>query len=256
MRNKVYGKAMKTGWILTLIGVIVTVVGFNLGGSTNKTGFFALAALGVLLLISGIATVSVYAAMERGVSRALKDSTPLLRFTISAKDYAAYAVAQAEEIRSANRMSLTIALIFCALMAVGGPFLAKENGIIFTFVGIGLALFLGFVFSIATKYRVNKLKNTDKEVVLTQNSAYVGGQFHRWKLPLSFLSEVAYFGAGEYEKSPLALIRITYNAFTRTIVTPYTIVIPVPAGMEEKAKAAVGALQSGVKPAEYGKKHS
>lgn len=256
MAKKLYGKAIKTGWILALIGVIGTVVGFNLGGSTGNDVFFALMALGVLLAISGITTVGVYATMERGLRRVLRDSAPLLRFTISAQDYAVYAEAQAEEIRSTNRISLTIALIFCGLMAVGGPFLVKENGIIYTFVSIGLALFLVSVAWIATKYRINKLKNTDKEVVLTQNGAYVGGEFHMWKLPLSFLSEAVYFAAGEYEKSPLALIRITYNAFTRTIVTPYTIVIPVPAGMEEKAKAAVGALQSGVKPAEYAKKHN
>ena len=256
MAKKVYGKATKTGWILTSVGVIGTVAGFNLGGSTGNDGFFALMALGLVLVVSGLATVGVYAAMERGVSRALKDSAPLLRFTIAAKDYAAYAVAQAEEIRSTNKMSLVIALIFCGLMAVGGPFLVKENGIIYTFTGIGLALFLVFVSWLATKYRVNQLKNADKEVVLTSRSAYIGGQFHMWKLPLSFLSEARYFGAGEYEGSPLAVIRITYNAFTGTIVTPYTILIPVPAGMEEKAKAAVEALQSSVKPQEHGKKHT
>lgn len=253
MAKKIYGKAMKTGWILTLIGVIGTVVGFNLGGSTGNDVFFALMALGVLLLISGIATVGVYAAMERRLSRALKDSAPLLRFTISAQDYAPYAAAQAEEIRSTNKMSLVIALVFCGLMAIGGPLLVKESGIIYTFTGIGLALFLISVSWIATKYRINKLNTADKEVVLTLGSAYVGGQFHTWKLPVGFLSEAAYFKAGESKKNSLAMIRITYNAFTRTIVTPYTILIPVPAGMEEKARAAVEALQKRAKKAKVGK---
>lgn len=249
MAKKIYGTAMKTGWILILIGVVGTVAGFNLGGSTGNDGFFALMALGVLLLISGLATVGVYAAMERGLSRALNDSAPLLRFTIPAQDYAPYVAAQAEEIRSANKMSLVIALVFCGLMAVGGPFVVKENGIIYTFTGVGLGLFLIVTAWIITKYRINKLKNSDKEVILTSGSAYVGGQFHVWKLPASFLSEAVYFGAGQYEKSPLAVIRITYNAFTGTLVTPYTILIPVPAGMEEKAKAAVQILQGGVKSA-------
>ena len=248
MGKKVYGKAIKTGWILTLIGVITTAAGFNLGGSTGNTDFFALAVLGIVLVISGIAVVAVYAGMERGVSRVFNESSPLLRFAISAQDYAPFVAAQAEEIRSTNKTFLVIALIFCGLMAIGGPFVAKKAGIIYTFTGIGLALFLLFSEWIATKYRVNKLRNSDKEVVLTPGSAYVGGQFHIWKLPASFLSEAVYFGAGEYENSPLAVIRITYNAFTGTIVTPYTILIPVPAGMEEKAKAAVQALQSGVKP--------
>lgn len=247
MRKMVYGKALKTGGILTLIGLVGIIAGIRLGGSTGNDGFFAIAAFGALLVISGLVTIGVYAAMELGVSRAFKASAPLLRFTITAEDYAAYAVAQAEEIRSANKMSLVIALICCGLMAIGGPFLAKRDGIIYTFVGIGLALFLACVFWIATKYRINKLNTADKEVILTLDSAYVGGQFHIWKLPVSFLSEAVYFGAGEYENSPHAVIRIIYNAFTKTITTPYTILIPVPSGMEEKAKTAVQALKSRVK---------
>lgn len=134
-------------------------------------------------------------------------------------------------------------------MAIGGPIIVKDDGIIYTLVSIGLALFLILSFWIITGYRVNKLKNSGKEVILTLGSAYVGGEFHLWKLPLSFLSEAVYFAAGQYEKSALAVIRITYNAVTRTILTPYTFLIPVPAGMEDRAKAAVQALQSRVKPA-------
>ncbi|MBI4970840.1 MAG: hypothetical protein HZC17_03260 [Candidatus Omnitrophica bacterium] len=254
MSKKVYGKPIKTGWVLTLLGIVGIVAGIHFAGSTGNSGFFALMALGGLLVISGIVTVGVYAVMEMGVSRALKDSAPLLRFTIAAQDYAAYAAQQAQEIRSTNKISLIIALVFCGLVAVIGPFSVKHDGIIFAFVGVGLALILTFFAWSITAYRVNKLMKGDKEVVLTSGSAYVGGEFHVWKLPASFLSEVVYFGAGEYEESPTALIRITYNAFTRTIVTPYTVLIPVPQGMEEKAKAAVHILKGDVKKVEEGNK--
>lgn len=247
MRKRVYGKAMKTGWGLTLIGIIGIVAGFKLAGSTGNTGFFALTALGLLLVISGLVTVGVYAAMEWGVSQAFHASSPLLRFTIAARDYAAFTAAEAAEIRGANKMSLVIALIFCGLVAVGGPFLVKDNGIIYTCAGAALALILLFFSWIITRYRINKLKTADREVILTPDGAYVGGQFNLWKPPVSFLSEAAYFDAGTYQTGPMAVIRITYSAVTRTIVTPYTIVIPVPAGMEEKAKAAVNALQGKVK---------
>lgn len=246
--KKVYGKAIMTGWILALIGVIGVILGINLAGSTGNDGFFALLALGIVLVISGIVTICVYAGMQRAVARAFSEAQPLLRFTISASDYAPYIAAQAEEIRSTNKGSLVIALIFCALMAIGGPVFVKESGIIYTFTGIGLGLFLMFVFWIATRYRVNKLRNCDKEVILTPGSAYVAGQFHVWNVPTTFLSEAVYFAAGEYEKSPFAVIRITYNAITRTITAPYTFLIPVPSGMEDKARAAVKSLQGRLKP--------
>lgn len=236
-----------TGWVLTLIGIIAIAWGIRLGGITDNEGFFALAALGLLLVTSGLVILGIYIGLRRRMSRAFKDARPLLRYVITTRDHASYAAAEEAEIRSTNRSSLQIALVFCGLVAVIGPFLVKENGIIFTLIGVGLALILTLSYFIITGYRIKKLKNEDREVILTPYGVYVGGEFQTWNLPATFLSEVAYFDSGKYENSPLALIRISYIALSRTIVTPYTILIPVSADMEEKAKAAVKALQNSVK---------
>jgi len=254
LMKRIYGKPMAAGWILASLGIAAIFAGFKLAKTTGADGFFALVMLGGLFVISGITILGVYAAMEAGVSRALKDSAPLFEFTLTARDYSLHWDTQVEEIRSANKMSLIIALIFCGLLAIGGPFFVKENPSLFSFISIGLAFFLVSACWLATKYRVNKLKNSDKKVVLTAGGAYIGGQFHAWKTPASFLNEAVYFEAGQYEKNPLPLIRITYSAMTGTIMTPYTVLIPVPPGVEEKAKDAVRVLQGGVKLAEHTQK--
>lgn len=105
--KKVYGKAMMAGWIMALVGITTVIAGISLGGSTGNTGFFALAMLGLVSAISGIVTLCVYASMRQRISRAFEESSPLLRFTISAQDYAPYVAAQAEEIRSANKTLLS-----------------------------------------------------------------------------------------------------------------------------------------------------
>jgi len=247
MVQKVYGSALKTGWRLFFLGLIGTVAGVMLGGNTGNTGFFALAALGVLLVIAGLVTVGVYAAMERALAGALNDTAPLLRFTISAADYAEYAVAEGQEIQDANKLSLIIALVFCGLVAIVGPFIVEEGAIVVV-VGVGLAIFLWLAATLITKYRIHKLRSADREVVLTMGNAYVGGQFHFWNIPTNFLGEVSYFDAGAYENSSKPVIRITYSAVTRTVLTPYTFIIPIPAGLEEKAMEAAQALRSGIKP--------
>ena len=67
----------------------------------------------------------------------------------------------------------------------------REDGIILTFVGVGFALLLIISSRIITNYRIKKLKTADREVILTTGSAYVGGQFHIWSIPTTFLSEAA-----------------------------------------------------------------
>lgn len=242
-----YSKAIRTGWIFTLLGAILIVAGINLGGSTGNTGFFALAALGALLIIIGLVTVGVYAGMRRGVSDILKDKNPLLRLTLTAQDYAEFAVAEGDEIKSTNKMSLVIALIFCGLVAIGGPIVVGEDGIILVFVGVGLALLLIISSSIITRYRIKKLKTADRLVILNTGGAYVWGEYHTWSIPTNFLSEAVYFSAGKYQGCSSAVIRITYSALTRTLITPYTILIPVTAEMEEKAKDAIQILKGCVK---------
>lgn len=244
--GKVYRRPMRTGWTLLLIGIIGAYAGVKLGSTANE-GFFALAFLGVVLAIAGIATLGVYAAMERGVARALADAAPLLRYTIAAQDFAAYAGAEAAAIRATNKASFTIAIAFCVLMAVAGPFVSRD-GIIYTYTGVALAAFLALVWWAATRYRVRKLATANREVVLTTGSAWVGGQFHTWRLPASFLSEVTWFDAGKYEGNPHAIIRITYHALTRTIVTPYTFIVPVPSALEAQGRAAVETLAQGIRP--------
>jgi hypothetical protein len=119
----------------------------------------------------------------------------------------------------------------------------KERFVIFT-IGVALAVFLTGSAWIITKYRIHKLIYGDKEVILTTKGAFVGSQFHTWSPLGTFLSEVHYYSAGEYEHCAKPIVRITYSAITGTIITPYTIVIVVPAGMEERAQSAVEILQS------------
>jgi hypothetical protein len=244
MKKKVYGTPIRVGWILTLLGVMGGIGGFILEDQTKNMSFFALVAFGVFFVIFGLVTVAVYSAMERRVKRTFGDENPLLRFTMSAADYAMFTKAEADEIASANKGSLIIALFFCALVAVIGPFVVRHDGYLMVVIGIGLGIFLAVSAWIITKIRIRKLIHGDKAVVLTLDGAFIGSQFHTWAMPGSFLSDAAYFPAGEYEGCPTPVVKITYSALTGTIVTPYSFVIIVPPGMEANAQRAVKALRS------------
>lgn len=243
MGRRMYGKAIGTGWILTLLGCIAGVVAIILADATKQSGYFAMLVFGVLFVIAGLTTVFVYAGMERAARRVLGEGRPLLKFMIAARDYAAFAEAEAEEIRSANKASLMIAAVFCGLVAVVGPFAVKHDGYIMFFIGVGLALFLTVAAWLITAYRIHKLHHAPREVILTEECALVGNQLHQWSTPATFLSEVDYYPAGTYNGCENSVMRITYSALTATVITPYSFLIPVPHGLEQQAVSATAALR-------------
>jgi len=253
MGKAVYGKPMRVGKIMTLLGIAGAVAGVKLAEIRHESGFFALLVVGIFIAICGIVTYFVYAGMERGVRKTFDTNAPLLRFTISAQDYAGFAAAEGEEIKMMNRASLMIALVFCGLVAVIGPFVVEEDKALPVIIGVGLGIFLWVSFKIITGYRVKKLKTADREIILTESSAFVSGQLHPWNTPLSFLSNVEYFIPGQYEGCRTAVIRITYSAITGTLITPYSVLIPVPFGMEEQAVNAANILYSKVRTSPFPK---
>lgn len=247
MRRKVYGKAVRNGWIAAVIGVLMIFAGFNFAELEKEMGYYSLVVFGMFIIIVGVVIVAVYSGMERSVKNITNSPSPLMNFMLSAKDYTAFSSAEADEIRVANRTSLYIALFFCVLIAVGGPLIVEDTGYYFTIIAFGIAVFLSAAQWIITRYRVGKLVKGAKEIILTVEGAYVGGEFHLWNVPLTFLSQVQYFNRGEYEGCELAVIRITYSAISGTIITPYTFIIPVPPKFEEQAAGAVQVLLSKVK---------
>jgi uncharacterized membrane protein len=247
MKRKFYGKAVRNGWIVAVIGILMIFAGFTLADIKGGMNYYALVMLGLFVVIVGVVIAVVYSGMEKSVKSAFNTQWPLLHFMASASDYQAFSAAEAEEIRSNNKISRNIGLFFCGLIAVGGPIFVRDTGYYFTIIAFGIAIFLIITQWIATGYYVNKLEKGDKEVILTTEGAYAGGQFHLWNIPLTSLDEVRYFNAGEYEGSDIALIRIVYSAITGTIVTPYTVIIPVPPAYEEQAVNAVRVLSASKK---------
>ena len=239
MSRKLYKKPKRVGWILFLLGLIGLVSSIMLFNLTNSTNFFALSMFSVLFIIAGLTTVGVYRAMESRANKSYESAAPLLRYFITAGEYSAYAEAEAKEIWAINKQTLMIQLVFCALVAIIGPIIVKESKIVPFLTGLGLAALLSVAFLLITAYRVRKLKTGEQEVVLTTNDAIVGNQFFSWTIPSTILTDVKYYNVGEYESSPLALIKITFMQIT----TPQVVLIPVPAVMEEKAKEAAEILR-------------
>jgi hypothetical protein len=247
MGKRFYGKPVRNGWILATIGIASIFAGWNIAENTKEMGYYALVMAGLFLALTGFVIIAVYSHMEKSIRKTFNSESPMLRFTAAEGDYQAFMEAQANEIRSINRTSRNIALFFCGLIAIAGPLFIRDDGYYFTFIAAGIAIFLMVSQWIVTEYRVKKLFRGDKEVILTEEGAYVCGQFHTWSGPFAFINNVEYFGAGEFEGCDKAMIRISYSTISGTIVTPCTFVIMIPSGMEGQAAIAAQKLNYGAR---------
>lgn len=233
----------KTPFIVATVFIVLAVALFLFGGFIDfGDASFAMIAFGVLLLIFGIVTLSVYAMMEKRFKQAIGDRNGiLLQYQMNENEFISGVSKQSDNIKNTNKSSLLIMLSFCVIIAIGGPLLV-EDGYIFSIIAIGLGVFLSLMALIITKYRTKKIKKGNREVLLTVKAAYVFGELHSWQLP-GFLLNVEYSPAAQDKKYNSDVIEIKYTAVAMPIQV-YEVSVPVPRGLENQAQQAVSVLHS------------
>jgi hypothetical protein len=112
MARKLYGKAVRNGWIVVLLGALSVAAGFILADKSGNMGYYSLVMLGVLFIITGAVIAGAFSKLEHSVERIVNDASPLLHYTASVNEYGDFPEAEAGEIRQANKTSLYIALSF------------------------------------------------------------------------------------------------------------------------------------------------
>lgn len=230
---RIYTKPYITGAAFLLVGLAGLLWGLRI--SEKYMDGYALVLFSGLFMLTGAIIFVLYAKLERKYRKALE--APLLYYTLGAGEYDRSAWLSAMEIKSSNRLMLFVMLFFCGLLAVFGLFL-PEDGYIVTLIALGLGVFLALAQWIITAFRVKKLRRGNHLVVLAKGGAYTGGEFHSWQMPGTSLVSAEY--KKEPAGSPLAgVIEIRYRVVTPPTARTVTCTVPVPAGREAEARAAV-----------------
>lgn len=190
-----------------LAAIALIIAGF---ASVRKSGMdgYGLIVLGVFLGLVSIITALVYASLQRKFKSALGE--PLLSFTAADLDHEKAVARTINQIKWKNRVALVTILIFCAVLAIIGPFIA-DDGYIFSLAALGIAVFAALAAFTVTRYRTSKLKSGSREVVLSRNGVYVAGEFHSWNGFTSKLIDIKFVPPATDENGEPAMISGSYK---------------------------------------------
>lgn len=234
--ERLYRRPMITATVLLLIGLGSLLSGFYYADLLNESNYYALAVLGFVLIISAAVTFLVYGSLERKFRSAISGKA-LLDYSVPEIVYGVISGTSSEDIRKGNRALLYIMLAFCAILAVLGPLIA-DDGILMTFIALGIALFLTVSEFLITRYRVGRLRTGSRRVVLSECGAFVCGEFHTWcgiSLKLLDVEQITDIAPVD----GFSLIRIRYQALTLPGPSVYSVVVPVPSDQTENVIASL-----------------
>ncbi len=237
--NTLYKKPFITAAIFFLLGIIAVVCGVIFENSSGNSNYFALIIFGIFFIVIAVVVFAVYGAMEMKFKSVINNQK-LLDFMLTENVFGDISAKTGNEIKYNNKMLLFIMLAFCVVFGLLSLLLGEEGQLLFV-IFICLGLFLTIIAIIITKYRVNKVNKGSRRVILSQNGAYVSGEFHTWNTPTTALLGVSYIPRDD-QNVKTGYLRIEYGAITVPGPSTYSFIVPIPYELESQALEIAGIL--------------
>ncbi|NLO13031.1 MAG: hypothetical protein GX124_02785 [Clostridiales bacterium] len=239
-KEHLYIKPFITAGAFLLAGIILLAGGFIQSGDPNMNQY-ALVAFGLLFLIVAAVIFAMYGVMEKRYRSLFRDG-PLLRFALPKDSHRMQAEKNIAQLRMKNKALLMVMLFFCALFAVILPFFVEEK-LLMAGICLGLGAFLALAAWLITSYRVRKIRRSGDEVILGRGGAFLNGSFHAWNMPGAGITDLAYEPPGG--KQEPGELRIEYAAGIHPAPVTETLILQIPAELEDKIPRVLQALEEG-----------
>ncbi len=240
MKNRLYAKPFLTAGVLLAAGVLMIAAGFARSDDTNMNNY-ALAAFGVLFVIAGGVTFTMYGALEKRYGRLLRGK-PLLHYFLRGDKQQKQIDKNIAELRARNKALLFVMLFFCGLFAVILPLFVEEK-LVMAAICLGLGAFLALSSLVITRYRVRKLRDGGEEVILGRGGAYVAGTFHAWDMPDTGITDLSWSPPAAADG--MGQLSVTYAAESGPAPLTETIVLLVPPELERDIANVIRELTPG-----------
>lgn len=215
--------------VVAFVGLFLMFGPIGFGWLDGFGGGFALAAFGLLIMITGIVTSVLFFRLAKRYDRILSDKNPLARWTYSDEEWRAYTEAD-YKIDRKNRWILVgiisaFAIFFGILFAVMDP----EAGIYVLYTMLGLIALVSLTAFLTSQQNYRRNVKHKGEALIAGDGIILNGQLHAWNVIGSRLDRVDYM-----EETP-PMIEFEYSAVSRNGRDSYTVRVPIPSGQENSA---------------------
>ena len=236
----------KTGvWIgalIALAGLALMFLPGLLGVDMMNLGY-ALAFLGLFLLITGLITALLFWARARTMDRLLAGQEVLACWTYQEFEGQQQVETEYKRVTERNR-GLYLVMVFWFVL-IGGIFVGVDyvrneefNGL---FIGLffGCMLLLGAVAFLAPILWRRGASKASRQVIISRNGVVMNDALHSWKGPLEQLVGVEY---SQDPDGPALVFSIRYPSRIEPTGSTETVIVPVPPGEQEAARRVVSSL--------------
>ena len=215
--------------VVAFVGLFLMFGPVGFGWMDGFGGGFALAAFGLLIMITGIVTSIMFFRLAKSYDRILSHKDLLARWTYSDTEWKAFTEAD-YRIDRKNRWMLAgiisaFAIFFGVLFAIIDP----EAGIYVLFVMLGLIILVSITAFLTSQQNYRRNVRHKGETLIASDGIILNGQLHSWTVIGSRLDRVAHI-----EGTP-PMIEFEYSAPSRSGRDSYTVRVPIPAGQEKSA---------------------
>lgn len=213
----------------------------------GMSGGFAIAFVSFFLAISSIVVALIFFTRARTMDTILSDISPLAHWIYPEEMALASVEREYQEFQARNRamfiiiggMLAVVALFFLLFVEEGGP----ETGLFL----LAVALVLFVVSRVTPWLERQRATAAPHEAVITRDGIVYEGSVYPFRTFLVFWQGVTL--QEPKKKNPATLVFSFNQLVGRFIIQPFDIVVPVPAGEEERAGRVVQQL-AGDMPAE------
>lgn len=206
----------------------------------GMSGGYAIAFVAFFLFICGIVVALLFVTRARTMDSILADPAPLAHWTYPEEAARENVEREYQEFRERNRamfviiggMLVVVALFFLVFVEEGGP----ETALIL----LGITVLLFVVSRVTPWLERRRALNASHEAIITREGVVYEGSVYPFRTFLVWWHGVTLREAGR--KGPAALVFSFTQLVGRFIIQPFDVVVPVPAGEEERARRVVREL--------------
>jgi hypothetical protein len=210
----------------------------------GMSGGFAIAFVSFFFAVSGVVVALLFFTRARTMDTILSDPSPLAHWIYPEEMARASVEREYREFQARNRamfviiggMLAVVALVFLLFVGEGGP----ETGVFL----LAVAAVLFVVSRVAPWLERRRAMSAPHEAVINRDGIVYEGSVYPFRSFLVFWHGVTL--QEPKKKNPAALVFSFTQLVGRFIIQPFDVVVPVPAGEEERAGRVVQQLDGGM----------
>lgn len=221
-------------FILFILAVILIFVPWFMG-MDGMNGGFAVSLIAFFLAIVFLIVSIVYYPLSKRSGRMLELQNILVHWEYEKKKWLEHAGKEYLEEKKQKRFLAALISGITFIVALFFIIFQRDTWMVMGIVFLSITLLMFFLAWITPLAGYKKSRKISPEAIISQNGAYLTGQFHYWNILTSKLKDAVF-------EPSLMLVIIIYTYSTNTGESSYELKIPVPAGKEKAAEEAVREL--------------